>query len=308
MKNSKNLFMKKQEIKCKYVLLGDDDSINIEIILKSFQYLKNKVKYLIICNKDKLIKKNKLKINEIYDPVSFIGYNKNELNVFNVKDISKKKYLNILNQINIGNNLANLTKYDLITLPINKALFKKNIEFIGMTEYLGKINNKSTIMMMYGEIFSVVPYTTHINLKLIQKFIKSNKMTSFLKDLFMNLENKSYNLNFKEIKFLCYIPHCSENGTLGGEDLLIKKIINKFKKIKGPYAADSSFYKVKSNTLFISTYHDQALIPFKILNKKCLNLTLGLKYRRLSPAHGTAKDIKNKNLADNTSYLTCLLF
>ena len=68
------------------------------------------------------------------------------------------------------------------------------------------------------------------------------------------------------------------------------------------------FKKIKKNTLFISTYHDQALIPFKILNKKSVNITLGLNYRRLSPAHGTAKDIKNKNIADNTSYLKCLLF
>ena len=37
-------------------------------------------------------------------------------------------------------------------------------------------------------------------------------------------------------------------------------------------------------------------------------MTLGLNYRRLSPAHGTAKDIINKNLADNTSYLACQLF
>ena len=47
---------------------------------------------------------------------------------------------------------------------------------------------------------------------------------------------------------------------------------------------------------------------FKILNKNSLNLTLGLNYRRLSPAHGTAIDIKNKLLANNRSYLKCLLF
>ena len=53
-------------------------------------------------------------------------------------------------------------------------------------------------------------------------------------------------------------------------------------------------------------YHDQALIPFKILNKKGINLTLGLNYRRLSPAHGTANDIKFKNIADISSYLACM--
>ena len=53
-------------------------------------------------------------------------------------------------------------------------------------------------------------------------------------------------------------------------------------------------------------YHDQALIPFKILNQKGINLTMGLNYRRLSPAHGTANDIKFKNIADVSSYLACM--
>ncbi|MGA1198079.1 MAG: hypothetical protein ACO36I_16450 [Candidatus Latescibacterota bacterium] len=36
-------------------------------------------------------------------------------------------------------------------------------------------------------------------------------------------------------------------------------------------------------------------------------MTVGLNFRRLSPAHGTAKDIINKNISDNTSYLSCML-
>ena len=300
--------MKKQKIKNKYVLLGDIDSINIEIITKSFKYLKNKVNYLIICNKNDLANNTYLKLNEIFDPISFKNYNQNKLNYFNVENISSKKYLNILNQIKVANNLANLTKFDLITLPIDKSLFKKNINFIGMTEYLGKINNKFTIMLMYGENFSVIPLTTHINIKDVYKFIESKKINLFLKNLIKNIKRKFYYLNFKEMKFLCYNPHCGESGTLGFEDILLKKLLNKYKLIKGPYSADSSFTNIKKNTLFLSCYHDQVLIPFKILNKKSINLTLGLDYRRLSPAHGTAKDIKDKNLADNCSYLTCQLF
>ena len=53
-------------------------------------------------------------------------------------------------------------------------------------------------------------------------------------------------------------------------------------------------------------YHDQVLIPFKLLNKRGINLTLGLNYRRLSPAHGTATDIIFKNKADLSSYLACM--
>ncbi len=304
--------MKKLKIKRKYIFLGDIDSINIELIIKSFNFLKNKVNYILICNKKDIaksvyVKRSNIKINEILDPLNFTNYNRNNLNIFNIDNISKKKYINLLNQIVISNNIANSTEFDLITMPINKFLFKRKIKFIGMTEYLGNLNKSPTQMLMYGEKFSIIPMTTHINLKNISKYINSKYINSFLKNLLNNIKKPNYSLNFKNIKFLCYNPHCSEEGTLGNEDTFIKKAINKHRIIDGPYAGDSAFAKIKKNTLFISTYHDQALIPFKILNKKSINITLGLKYRRLSPAHGTAKEIKEKNQADNTSYLACML-
>ena len=188
-----------------------------------------------------------------------------------------------------------------------KAIFKKELNFTGMTEYLGKINKKFTIMLMNGDNFSVIPITTHINIKDVNRYISSKNIHFFLSKIFNCLDNKIYNLKFNEIKFLCYNPHCGEEGTLGNEDILLKKILKKYKKIKGIFPADSVFQSIESKSLFISTYHDQVLIPFKILNKKSVNLTLGLNFRRLSPAHGTAKDIKKKFIADNTSYLKCLL-
>ena len=73
---------------------------------------------------------------------------------------------------------------------------------------------------------------------------------------------------------------------LDSEDKIIANSISKFKKITGPYSADSAFKNLNNkNLLFISMYHDQALIPFKILNKKGINITMGLNYRRLSPTH-----------------------
>ena len=304
--------MKKLKIKRKYIFLGEVDSINIELIVKSFNFLRNKVNYILICNKKDLtnsilFKKSNIKLNEILDPLNFINYKKNKLNVFNIEDISKKKHINLLNQIEISNNIANSTEFDLITMPINKFVFKKKIKFIGMTEYLGNLNQSPTVMLMYGEKFSIIPMTTHINIKNISKYINSKFINNFLKNILNNIENPKYSLNFKNINFLCYNPHCGEEGTLGEEDIFIKGAINKHGIIDGPYSSDSAFIKIKKNTLFLSTYHDQALIPFKILNKKSINITLGLKYRRLSPAHGTAKEIKGKNQADNKSYLACLL-
>tara|TARA_B100000886_G_scaffold2429_1_gene1594 strand:+ start:2807 stop:3724 length:918 start_codon:yes stop_codon:yes gene_type:complete len=304
--------MKKQKIKKKYIFLGDIDSINIELIIKSFNFLRGKVNYILICNKKDLanniyFKKSNVKINEILNPLNFNSYKLNKLNIFNIEDISNKKHINLLNQIEISNNIANSTKYDLVTMPINKFVFKKKIKFIGMTEYLSKLNKSPTLMLMHGEKFSIIPMTTHINLKSISKYINSKFINYFLKNILNNIKKPEYSLNFKKIKFLCYNPHCSEEGTMGNEDIFIKKVLKKYGIIDGPYSGDSAFMKIEKNTLFLSTYHDQALIPFKILNRKSVNITLGLKYRRLSPAHGTAKEIKGKSLADNTSYLACLL-
>ena len=250
---------------------------------------------------------SRLKINEIYDPISFKENKRDYLNVFNIENVSSKKYINLINQINISNKLANKTKVDLVTLPINKSLFKKKIKFIGMTEYLAKINKCSTLMLMHGEKFSVIPLTTHINLKYVKDFINKKNINLRLNEIIIQTKRKIYNLNISKIKFLCYNPHCSENNTIGLEDKIITHSISNFKKISGPYSADSAFKNIeKNNTLYISMYHDQVLIPFKILNEKGINLTMGLDYRRLSPTHGTASDIKFKNIANVSSYLACM--
>ena len=300
-------------MKKKFVFLGDLDSINIELIHNSHNYLKNKVEYILLGNiKDasKYLSKinSKIEINEIYNPLNFENYKKNNLNFFNIENIYKEKYQNLLNQLSIANHLSNSTQIDLVTLPINKSVFKKKIEFTGMTEYLAKINRRDTIMLMHGEKFSVIPLTTHINLKNVRKHLNKKYLNLKLTLINKQIQRRIYELNFKSIKFLCYNPHCSEQNTIGNEDSKITEIIKKFKNIYGPLSADSAFNKIQNNLLFISMYHDQVLIPFKILNKKGINLTLGLNYRRLSPTHGTAGDIKYKNIANLSSYIACMNF
>ena len=56
-------------------------------------------------------------------------------------------------------------------------------------------------------------------------------------------------------------------------------------------------------------YHDQVLAPFKALYKfDAINLTLGLKYLRVSPDHGTAVNLIKKNKADPSSLINCINF
>ena len=168
--------------------MGDENSINIEIIHKSHKFLKKKVKYILLGNIKELSNylnklRSKLDINEIHNPLSFENYNHEALNLYNIDHVSKKKFKNLINQINIANYLANSSQIDLVTLPINKSLFKKEIEFTGMTEYLAKINKKRTIMLMYGEKFSIIPLTTHINLNDIKNFLNKKYLDKLLNDI-----------------------------------------------------------------------------------------------------------------------------
>ena len=56
-------------------------------------------------------------------------------------------------------------------------------------------------------------------------------------------------------------------------------------------------------------YHDQVLAPFKTIFKyDAINITLGLKYLRVSPDHGTAKNLIGKKKANSTSLLNCINF
>ena len=59
-------------------------------------------------------------------------------------------------------------------MPIEKSIFKKEINFIGVTEYLEQY--VKTFMLMHGEIFSIIPLTTHISIRDVHKELKKNKI------------------------------------------------------------------------------------------------------------------------------------
>ena len=60
---------------------------------------------------------------------------------------------------------------------------------------------------------------------------------------------------------------------------------------------DTVFIKqYKEFDIIVGMYHDQVLTPFKTLfGFDAINITLGLKYLRVSPDHGVGSDIIGKN-------------
>ena len=61
--------------------------------------------------------------------------------------------------------------------------------------------------------------------------------------------------------------------------------------------------------VIVGMYHDQVLTPFKTIFKfNAINITLGLKYFRASPDHGTAIGLIGKNKANYLSLLNSITF
>ena len=82
-------------------------------------------------------------------------------------------------------------------------------------------------------------------------------------------------------------------------------------KVSGPYSADTIFLKKnrKKYNVILGMYHDQVLTPIKTLFEyDAINITLGLKYFRASPDHGTAISLIGKNKANYFSLLNSINF
>ena len=78
----------------------------------------------------------------------------------------------------------------------------------------------------------------------------------------------------------------------------------------GPFPADTLFINEhrKNYDIIHSMYHDQGLIPFKMLAfERGVNTTLNLPFVRTSPDHGTAYDIAWKNKANSKSMEEAIL-
>ena len=76
----------------------------------------------------------------------------------------------------------------------------------------------------------------------------------------------------------------------------------------GPLVSDTIFInEYKNYDIIVGMYHDQVLSPFKTIYKfDAINITIGLKYLRVSPDHGIAKKFSWENKANIISFLKAL--
>jgi len=312
-------------IKLIAIVAGEPNSINSEIIAKAWKKIKNNKNLFIIGNYS-LLKKQikkiniKIKVSEIAS-IKDIKNNK-KLNVLNIPLKFRSLFENnikntkryVLESLNVAHNLALNKKIKaFINAPIDKRIFSN--KYLGVTEYLASKNNikNKEVMMIYNKKLSVIPLTTHLEIKNITNTINSNLIEKKILTL-----NKSYYKLFKKkpkIAILGLNPHNSENRVNSFENKIIKPAIERLKKlninIKGPFPADTVFNNQKKidYNVAVGMYHDQVLAPFKALyGYDAINITLGLKYLRVSPDHGTARDIIGQNKANPQSLISAINF
>ena len=307
------------------ILSGDPNSINSEIIYKSWKKISfsQKRKIYLISNfeliksqlkklgyKLEITKVKNLHDQENSNKLKVLDINLNFSNPFNVSDEKSSKF--IIQSLNKAHELA-LSKevVGMINCPISKTFLRK--KNIGVTEYLAskcKINDNSEVMLLNNKKLSISPITTHIDVKEISKKIKSKTIMNKILNIHKWFK-KNQNI-YPKIAVLGLNPHNAEFRKNSEEIRIIIPAIEKLKKrglkIEGPFSSDTIFLKnYKKYNVIVGMYHDQILGQFKTLFKyDALNITLGLKYVRVSPDHGPAKDLIGKNIASYQSLIKCI--
>ncbi len=309
------------------LVLGDPNSINSEIIFKSFKKMKSNLKNRIylIANFDlikkqfkilnyriKLVKVKDLKQKPSQPGLKIIDVNLNFKNPFNVSLSNSSKF--VLRSLDTAHKLA-LSKdvSGIINCPINKRLLKKKEH--GVTEYFAskcKIKDNSEVMLILNNQLAVSPITTHLLVKNISKKINSKIIIKKIIKI-----NQWYLKKIKrkpKIAILGLNPHNAELEKNTEEVKHILPSINKLKKLginlNGPFVADTIFInEYRKFDIIVGMYHDQVIAPFKSIFKfDAINITLGLKYIRVSPDHGVAQNLIKKNLASPESLVKCINF
>ncbi len=198
----------------------------------------------------------------------------------------------------------------LVTAPINKKNIQSDdFHFVGHTEYVAsKFGVDESLMLMVAEELRVGLVSTHVPLKDVVKDITKEKVETKLKLLIKSLKT-DFGIDKPKVAVLGLNPHAGEDGLLGQEERdiicpLIEESKNKGNLVFGPFPSDGFFGMLQHKKYdgILAMYHDQGLIPFKLLCfESGVNFTAGVPKVRTSPDHGTAYGIAGKNLADPSS-------
>lgn len=204
----------------------------------------------------------------------------------------------------------------LVTCPINKkAISLTGFSFKGHTEYLADaFDVREYLMMFINPYLKVGLVTTHTSISELPNALNNYLILSKIKVLDNSLQ-RDFGIIKPKIAVLGLNPHASDDGLLGNEEKeIIMPAIREANEMGieayGPFPSDSFFGNLKYHDFdaVLAMYHDQGLIPFKLLdNQEAVNFTAGLPIVRTSPVHGTAYDIAGKDKANERSLVHAII-
>jgi 4-hydroxythreonine-4-phosphate dehydrogenase len=202
------------------------------------------------------------------------------------------------------------------TGPIHKeALHLAGVPFPGHTELLAALTGAKRICMMMASDKIVVSLATiHVGLAQVKALLSKVRILDAIEltaDALRRIGKTAPRI------VVCGLnPHGGEQGLFGNEEQeVIAPAIAAARAqglhVDGPLPSDTAFIPQKRSETdaYIAMYHDQGLIPFKMLAfDKGVNVTLGLPIVRTSVDHGTAFDIAWQGKASTTSLAQSVLW
>lgn len=204
----------------------------------------------------------------------------------------------------------------LVTAPLSKeALNAAGYPFPGHTELLAAMTGaEDQVMMLSGPQLRVALVTTHLSLREVPLALSTERIRRTIMITFQWLK-EYFGIKDPKLAVAALNPHAGEGGLFGSEEKeIIMPAIEKCRQeditVIGPLPPDSLFYSAVHGKYdaVVSMYHDQGLIPFKLLHfRDGVNITLGLPIIRTSVDHGTGYDIAGQGMADPTSLINAIL-
>jgi 4-hydroxythreonine-4-phosphate dehydrogenase len=200
----------------------------------------------------------------------------------------------------------------MVTPPLSKEHVPLT-GFTGHTGYLAHAAGGEALMLLRGSELTVALATEHVPLSEVRGALSVDLVVRKLRALDAALR-RDYGVANPRLALLALNPHAGDGGRIGSdEQTWLLEAMNAARRegldVRGPFAADGFFaargYRDVDATLAL--YHDQGLIPFKILAfHDGVNATAGLDLVRTSPDHGTAWDLAGQGRADAGSMLAAL--
>jgi 4-hydroxythreonine-4-phosphate dehydrogenase len=204
----------------------------------------------------------------------------------------------------------------MVTGPVHKlAISRIQPDFVGQTEFLARacgLPDEAAVMVLTDPKLTVALCSSHCSLKEALDRLTPARIVFVVKTVREFLQRRG--IEKPRLAVAGINPHMGENGLFGDEDQRIVlpacKKLREEKIIVCHLPADTIFYYAVQKKAFdavICVYHDQGLIPFKMVAFETgVNVTLGLPIIRTSPDHGTALEIAGQGKADHRSMLAAV--